>query len=256
MRLSLSARLESLLSPAPEPERVAFLKTRAFAHRGLHGRGLIENSLPAFAAAIAADYGIECDVQPSLDGVAFVFHDTRLDRLTAEKGLLEDRTASLLDAVMLSGTQMPLPRLEAVLQMIGGRTPLLIEIKAPGRAVNRACRAVRRALEGYRGPVAVMSFNPLVGGWFRKHAPLILRGLVVTEAEKTVWRGRGERALALWQARPDFLAYDVRDLPTPFATRARQRGLPVLSWTVRNAAQEAIALAHADESIFEIPDHG
>lgn len=252
--MSLFARLEALLSPAPDAERVAFLKTQAFAHRGLHGRGLVENSLPAFEAAVAAGYGNECDVQASLDGVAFVFHDERLDRLTAEKGLLKERTASLLDAVILSGAQTPLPRLDALLQAIGGRTPLLIEIKAPDRAVNRACRAARRALEGYRGPVAVMSFNPLVGRWFRRQAPAIVRGLVITEAEKSVWRGRCERTLALWQAKPDFLAYDVANLPSLFAIRARRRGVPVLTWTVRNAVQEATALSQADESIFEIPD--
>jgi glycerophosphoryl diester phosphodiesterase len=252
--LSLSGRLEALLSPAPDPARVAFLRAQPFAHRGLHGRGLVENSLPAFDAAIAANYGMECDVQASIDGIAFVFHDEHLDRLTAEKGLLSARSATLLDAVLLSGTNEHLPRLDTLLRRISGRQPLLIELKAPTRSVSRLCRAVRRALEGYRGPVAVMSFNPLVGAWFARHARRIVRGLVVTEQDKSRWRGRTERTLALWRAKPDFLAYDVRSLPSPFATRARQRGMPVLTWTVRNAALEAIALAHADESIFELPD--
>jgi glycerophosphoryl diester phosphodiesterase len=253
MPLSLSARLESLLSPAPDPARVAFLKTRAFAHRGLHGGAVIENSLTAFRAAINAGCGMECDVQASSDGIAFVFHDDRLDRLTEERGPLGERTATALDSVRLAGSGEPLPRLEALLRMIGGREPLLVEIKAPDRFVNPVCRAVRRALEGYRGPVAIMSFNPLVGAWFGRAASHIVRGLVVTEGGNTVWRGRIERALALWRAKPDFLAYDVRDLPSPSASRARQRGLPVLSWTVRNARDEATAMAHADQSIFEIP---
>ena len=38
----------------------------------------------------------------------------------------------------------------------------------------------------------------------------------------------------LWHARPDFLAYDIRDLPSRFAAGQRRRGLPVLTWTVRN----------------------
>jgi glycerophosphoryl diester phosphodiesterase len=57
--------------------------------------------------------------------------------------------------------------------------------------------------------------------------------------------------LALWRARPEFLAYDVRDLPSRFAARARARGLPVVTWTVRDAAGEQAAFAHADEIIFE-----
>src|SRR5687768_8090103 len=92
MPLSPFARLDSLLSPAPGAARVAFLKAQPFAHRGLHGKALIENSLAAFDAAIAAGYGMECDVRASMDGVAFVFHDADLDRLTAEKGRLADRT--------------------------------------------------------------------------------------------------------------------------------------------------------------------
>jgi len=251
--LSPFARLDSLFSPAPDPARVAFLIAQPFAHRGLHGRGLVENSLAAFDAAIAQGYGMECDVRASLDGVAFVFHDADLDRLTREKGRLGDRTANLLDAVVLSGTQECLPRLDTLLHRIDGRAPLLIEVKAPTRNIVRICRATRRALEGYRGPVAIMSFNPLVAAWFRREAPHIVRGFVVTEEGKHGLRGKIERTLALWKAKPDFLAYDVRDLPSPFAARARKRGLPVLTWTVRNAAAEAVAFAHADESIFEIP---
>ncbi|WP_246524791.1 glycerophosphodiester phosphodiesterase family protein [Sphingobium phenoxybenzoativorans] len=254
--MSPFARLDSCLSPAPDAARVAFLRAQPFAHRGLHGKGLVENSLAAFDAAIAAGYGMECDVRASQDGVAFVFHDADLDRLTAEKGKLADRSASLLDAVILSGAREPLPRLDALLHRIDGRAPLLIEVKAPTRNVIRICRATRRALEGYRGPVAIMSFNPLVASWFRREAPHIVRGLVVTEEGKQGYRGRIARTLALWKAKPDFLAYDVRDLPSRFPARARQRGLPVLTWTVRNAAAEQVAFAHADESIFEIPGDG
>jgi glycerophosphoryl diester phosphodiesterase len=253
MRLSPFARLDGLISPAPDAARVAFLRAQPFAHRGLHGRGLIENSLPAFGAAISAGFGMECDVQASLDGIPFVFHDELLDRLTAERGPLGMRPAALLDHVVLNDGE-PLPRLEALLRRIGGAAPLLIEIKAPGRKVGFLCRGVRRALEGYRGKVAVMSFNPLVGAWFKAHAPRIVRGLVVTEDGKRRWRGACARTLALWRSNPDFLAYDIRSLPSRFAARARSRGLPVLTWTVRNAAQERAAFDHADQIIFEKPD--
>lgn len=188
---------------------------------------------------------MECDVQASLDGIPFVYHDAMLDRLTAERGPLGARPAALLDAVVLNDGE-PLPRLEALLRRIAGAAPLLIEIKAPERKVGYLCRGVRRALEGYRGGVAVMSFNPMVGAWFRAHAPQIVRGLVVTEEGKPRWRGRCERTLALWRSNPDFLAYDIRSLPSRFAARARSRGLPVLTWTVRDAEQERVAFDHAD----------
>ena len=86
MPLSLFAPLEDLIAPAPAPDRVAFLKAQPFAHRGLHGGGVVENSRAAFRAAIALGHGIETDVQAARDGEAMVFHDATLDRLTMVTG--------------------------------------------------------------------------------------------------------------------------------------------------------------------------
>ncbi|MEA3052037.1 MAG: hypothetical protein QOG72_940 [Sphingomonadales bacterium] len=222
-----------------------------FAHRGLHGGALVENSGGALCAAVAQGYGVELDVQLSRDGEAMVFHDDTLDRLTVEQGQVADRSAAELQAIRLYVGNEVMPRLSEALSMIGGRTPLLVEVKSPDRRVARLCRAVARALAGYEGPVGVMSFNPEVGAWFARHSPKVLRGLVVTESGKRGLRGRIERRLFLWRARPDFLACDVRDLPSPFARSARERGLPVYTWTVRSEADRARAAAHADQIIFE-----
>ena len=97
-----------------------------------------------------------------------------------------------------------------------------------------------------------MSFNPEVGHWFARHAPERLRGLVVTEQGRR-WRGWLERRLALWRSKADFLAYDIRDLPSRFAEAQRRRGLPVLTWTVRTLADRARAAEHADQIIYEVP---
>ena len=250
MRLSPFSRLDAFFSPAPAPKRVAFLTGRPFAHRGLHGAAVPENSRAAFAAAIALGHGIECDVQASRDRAAMVFHDEQLDRLTGDSGPIAARTAAALAAIRLANGE-GVPQLPEMLALVAGRAPLLIEVKAKERAVAALCLSVRRALEGYRGPAAVMSFNPQVGHWFAEHAPRVVRGLVVTEAEEGGLKGRAKRHLALWRARPDFLAYDVRDLPSRFAAAQRARGLPVLTWTVRGEAAEALASAHADEIIYE-----
>jgi glycerophosphoryl diester phosphodiesterase len=66
-------------------------------------------------------------------------------------------------------------------------------------------------------------------------------------------RARLARHVAMWRARPDFLAYDIRDLPARFPAAQRKRGYPVLTWTVRTAEQEKIARDAADEIIFETP---
>ncbi len=237
-------------SAAPAP-RTEFLSSVSYAHRGLHGQGLIENSLPAFTAALAAGYGIECDVRLSADGTVFVFHDAELDRLTNETGRFADWPDDALKAIDLAGGG-PIPSLATLLSEIDGRTPLLIELKVDqGTRPAPLCAAVARCLRGYSGPVAVMSFHPGVSRWFNRNAPSMARGLVITEEDqKTVW-GKLKRYLALYAAQPDFLAYDIRDLPSPFATNARARGMPVLSWTVQSDAQWQTVRRWADAAIFE-----
>ena len=232
---------------------LARLTALPFAHRGLHGPGRIENSRAAFEAAIAAGHGIELDVQASRDGEAFVFHDYKLERLTGASGDVAGRTSAELRALRLAGTDEPLPTLHEILRLVGGRVPLLIEVKAPDRRVARLCLAVFRSLEGYRGPVGVMSFNPEVPRWFALHAPRVLRGLVASESGKRGLRGRIERHLALWRGSAQFLAYDIRDLPSRFAAGRRKRGVPVLTWTVRSDDERARASAHADQIIYEAP---
>lgn len=244
--------LDRWLAPAPHPARVGWLRAQVFAHRGLHGRGLVENSPSAFAAAIARGIGIECDVQASADGRAVVFHDALLDRLTGEAGPLADRPAAGLNRIVLTGSSDRIPLLRDLVDQVGARVPLLIELKTRrGYPIAPLCRAVSRDLEDYRGAFSVMSFDKRVPNWFANHAPDALRGLVVTEAGTRTLGGMLGRHRALWRARPDFLAYDVRDLPSPFAASQRERGLPLLTWTVSSRALLRRAQDCADAPIAE-----
>lgn len=241
-------------SPSAPPD---FLTRSPFAHRGLHGGGVVENSRAAWDAAVAGGYGIECDVQVSADGVAHVFHDDRLDRLTGATGPVTARTAADLAAIRLTGTDETIPTLAEMLAGLetdrpGPDTPLLIEIKSGPRLVA-LCRAVARDLAAYAGDAAVMSFDPRACRWFRRHAPARTRGLVVTAQDEPGWRGDVKRRLAFRYADPHFVACDIRDLPSPLSRLARRRGLPVLTWTVRTPDQHAIAAVHADRPIFEEP---
>lgn len=250
--MSLLGPLDRWRAPAPAAKKVEWLGLWVYAHRGLHGQGLPENSPAAFAAAMARGMGIECDVQRSSDGQAMVFHDWELDRLTAESGPVARRSAEQLGRIVISGGNDCIPSLRQLLDQVDGKVPLLIEIKSSaGSRANALSLAVRRQLEGYRGPHAVMSFDPRVARWFADHSPLTVRGLVVTEEGGKTLAGRIKRHLSLWHARPDFLAYDIRDLPSRFAAAQRKRGLPVLTWTVRSAEHRERAAEHADAPIAE-----
>jgi glycerophosphoryl diester phosphodiesterase len=257
MRSSPFAALDGRLVAAPDPARVGFLTTHDIAHRGLWGGPIPENSLAAARAAIAGGFGIECDVRLSRDGTVMVFHDAEVERLTGKPGRIAAMTALEIQALPLGGGEERVPTLAQFLGLIAGRVPLLIEIKTDVLAETMPlCLAVRRAIEGYRGPVAVMGFNPEVSRWFDTHAPKVVRGLVMTEHRESRLRAVRDaitRRLAVWRARPDFLAYDVRLLPSALPAALHARGLPVLSWTVRSEADRALVAAHADRPIFERP---
>ncbi|WP_260926524.1 glycerophosphodiester phosphodiesterase family protein [Novosphingobium sp. 9] len=246
------ALLDRWLAPVPPPSRVDWIGAQDFAHRGLHDAGVPENSRAAFARAVSAGVGIELDVQRSSDGRAVVFHDDTLERLTGDSGRASRRTAQQLGALTLAGTSETIPTLRDVLAEVAGRVPVLIEVKVgPQQRVAAICLAVRRVLEGYVGEHAVMSFDPRVCAWFRRHSSHTVRGLIVSEGDDRALAGKIRRRLSLWHARPDFLAYDIRDLPSRFAAAQRRRGMMLATWTVRTPDHRDRALDHADTDIFE-----
>ncbi|MDF0603474.1 glycerophosphodiester phosphodiesterase family protein [Psychromarinibacter sp. C21-152] len=243
----------------PEP----FL-TVPLAHRGYHdaARGVPENSRAAFEAAIAAGYGIELDVQLSGDGQAMVFHDYDLARLTWEKGKLCDRTARQLSHIKLKANAESIPTLDEVLELVAGRVPLLIEIKDQDGAMERNVgpleRATARALGGYEGPLAVMSFNPHAVEIFGDARPEVPRGLTTCAYLPHDWPMLPGPIVTNLRDIPDydrvgasFISHRVSDLARPRVAELKARGASVLCWTVRSPEEEAAARKIADNVTFE-----
>jgi glycerophosphoryl diester phosphodiesterase len=223
-----------------------------YAHRGLHHDGVPENSRAAAEGAIAAGMGIECDIQMSRDNVPLVFHDWELDRLTKERGKVALRSADDLCRIHLLETAQTLWTLADLLQLVAGRVPLLVEVKAqPHLSLAEPCMAITKALAGYAGPVAVMSFDLRMGEWFAKNAPDLVRGLVITDTLDHGYKSAWRSPRALERSAPDFLASDVRDLPNALAGLWRETGRPLLTWTVRSPETRMRGQAHADALIAE-----
>lgn len=250
--MSLFAPLDRLIVGAPDPARVGWLREWEYAHRGLHGPGVPENSLAAYGLAVERGMGIECDIQRSRDGCAMLLHDWELDRLTGLSGPTASHSAEELAQVAFLDSEHRLARLEDMLPLVGGQVPILIEIKSKrGYDVRRSCRAVAGALANYAGRHAVMSFDPRVCAWFAKHSPETLRGLVMREDDVGMTQKAWQRHAALWAARPEFIAYHVAALPNPMVAALRERGMPVLTWTVNSPESRAHAKIHADALISE-----
>lgn len=234
------------------------------AHRALHDLAARrpENGPGAVAAAVAAGYGIEVDVQASADGAAMVFHDDELGRLTGAAGPVRALDAAALGRLRLKGSDDAIPRLEEVLEIVGARVPLLIEVKdqsgrmAGSDAVLEA--AVARALRGYPGEVAVMSFNPDSMAALAEAAPGVPRGLVTCGWTLRDAPPLSAGARARLRAIPDFgrvgaafVSHHWRDLGRARIAALKAAGTPILCWTIRSPSEEAQARAVADGITFE-----
>ncbi|MCF2871754.1 phosphodiesterase [Octadecabacter sp. G9-8] len=235
---------------------------RPLAHRALHDDTMAENSLAAVRAAVDAGYGIEIDIQPSKDGVPMVFHDYDLARLTGVSGPIAQASSAGLGAIALSGGGGTIPTLAAVLKVVAGRVPLLIEIKdqdgALGPNVGPLENAVAQDLKGYEGDVALMSFNPNSVAACQQFAPDIPRGITTCSYPAKDWP-MVPKAVRYAQARiPDFdrvgacfISHQQDDLASPHVIALQDRGVPILCWTVRSPEIEARARKIADNITFE-----
>ncbi len=163
------------------------------AHRGLFDRENIpENSLSAFQRAISEGYGVELDVRLTKDEVPVVFHDPTLTRVCGVEKMVAECTYEELCNYSLSNTNKQIPTLEAALKEIGGRVPVLVEIKAEKRC-KRTAEKTAMLLDSYTGVYAVQSFRSPVLMWFRKHRPQVLRGQLSTAYRKDKMKS------SLWQ---------------------------------------------------------
>jgi glycerophosphoryl diester phosphodiesterase len=214
-----------------------------FAHRGLHfGSGFPENSLIAFAAALEAGAGIECDLRLTADNRIVVFHDADAWRMCASP--LRIGQSSLAELGRLRLGEGPIPTLASLLTLVAGRVPLLLEAKVDGD-IWRWAAALGQALKGYDGPFGVMSFDARLPRLLKTNLPDVRRGLVVRDSLRPF-----QRRLAMWLAFPQFLAVDVNALGKPWVEQARGR-MPVYSWTVRTPEQRQTVAVHADAPIWE-----
>jgi glycerophosphoryl diester phosphodiesterase len=214
-----------------------------FAHRGLHyGTQFPENSLLAFAAALEAGAGIECDLRLTADDQILVFHDADAWRLCASPLRIGRSTLAQLSRLRLG--ERPIPTLASLLALVAGRVPLLLEVKVDGD-LWRWAPALRGALAGYAGPLGVMSFDPRLLRLLKTNLRSVRRGLVVRETLPPL-----QRRLALRLASPDFLAVDRAALGQRWVARVRQC-MPVYSWTIRSPEQREQARVHADALIWE-----
>ena len=228
-----------------------------YAHRGLHGGEIPENSLAAFEKACEAGFGIELDVQLSRDGTVMVFHDYTLARMTGREGKLKELDAAELQSLSLNGTTETIPTFAEVLALVDGRVPLLVELKGENLDTS-LCEKVASHLSAYKGTYCLESFNPLLIGYVKRKRPEYKRGQLVTILKKKdanqpfPVRFMLSHMLLNFISRPHFIAFDMMKKPTVGILAASSvLGAKKFAWTVRSAEDYNSLKERGILSIFE-----
>lgn len=230
----------------------SWIARKYIAHRGLHNDTIIENTLLAFQKAVDLGYAIELDVHRIVDGNIVVFHDYNLKRLTGLDEAIENLDIESIKKLKLLNTNQTIPTLEEVLNLVHGKTPILIEIKSEN-FVGRLEESLWQILKKYEGEYAVQSFNPISVYWFKKNAPYVYRGQLSYNFKDEPTLSKFKKGLLRKMrlnifTKPHFIAYGASDLPIKHVNR--KRGV-VLAWTVTSQKEHNRIKSYCDNIIFE-----
>jgi len=229
---------------SPTREAPSWLAGQPIAHRGqwMAGAERPENSLAAFEAAARSGNTVELDVQLTADSKVVVFHDPDVERMTGQSGTVAELTLGELRELRLLGGTEAIPTLAEALAVVHGRVPVIVEVKNLSD-VGPLEDAVAAQLMTYEGDVAVMSFNPFSVNRIAERAPDIPRGQLSGgfEGENLpFYQAFLLRSMLMnWMTRPDFIAYEVTELPSRGTTIQRWLGRPLLAWTIEDMAGRA-----------------
>lgn len=210
------------------------------AHRGLFCNeiGIPENSMLAIRRAADAGIAIELDVRLSRDNQLVVFHDANCKRMTGKNVKIADMTYEEIKKLSLMRTSQHIPLLSEVLELVNGRVPLLIEVKNIA-FVGRLEWRLLKQLKQYQGKYIIESFHPGVVWWIKRHTRNVVVGQLVSmhstslnPIEKLVMHQQGFYRFT----KPDFIAYDIRELTPAMSRNFHKRGMQVYGWTVRSVS--------------------
>lgn len=174
--------------------------------------------------------------------------------MTGVRKRISDCEYSEIRKYNLYDSDQKIPLLTEVLEIVNNRVPLLIEIKNekyPGRLEKNLWEVLR----DYEGQYAIQSFNPFTILWFKRKAPHLVCGILscsFTE-EDMVWVKKMilKNMYLNKFISPDFIAYNIHDMPNKRIIKFKEKGFIILGWTVKNKEEEKFARKYCDNIIFE-----
>lgn len=247
------------IAPAGRKPDFTEFKKYDYAHRGLHNleNGVPENSMTAFSLAVLGGFGMEFDLQLTQDKRVVVHHDPTIKRSCGVDRAIADMTFAELQGCRLFGTEEKVPLFRDVLKLVGGKTPLIIELKGYGDPAE-LCTLAMEELRGYKGLYCVESFDPRVVRWFRDNRPEIVRGQLMHRMKagddglSAAGAFFARNMLTNWYNRPNFEAYDFKGRGFLALKAARGLfGMQEVSWTLRSKGDYEKARSLGNLCIFE-----
>ena len=245
-----------LIFPSPKKKGDLFKKQPLYAHRGLFGGDIPENSMTAFEKAAEAGYGIELDVHVTADGVCVVHHDDSLARMCGvEKSIEKSDYADIKDAKLPDGSTLPL--FTEVLSLVGGRVPLIVELKCEKTDV-RVADAAAEILKNYGGEYCIESFDPVVVARYKKKKLGVMCGQLAgrtyakgDKIKRRVIKFAAENLLFNVISRPDFVAYEYKHRHNLSFVIDRLFGAETAYWTITNEKARDDGLKRRAAVIFQ-----
>ena len=235
------------------------LKGWSYAHRGLHGEGIPENSMAAFKAALDGGYGIELDVHLLSDGNLAVMHDSLLNRTTGQAGRIEDLTTGDLKHYFLEGTDQTIPEFMDLLTLYNGKAPLIVELKPVDNNHAQLTETACKMLESYPGPYCLESFDPRCITWLKKNRPNLIRGQLSYNYSTSrvdmpdYLKFLLKHNLLNFMSCPDFVAYQYRDRNSTITNDLCRKLWKAqgVSWTLKTKEEYDTAVSEGWLPIFE-----
>ena len=235
------------------------LKGWSYAHRGLHGEGVPENSMAAFKAALDGGFGIEFDVHLLADGNLAVIHDSLLNRTSGQAGRIEDLTTEDLKNYPLEGTEETIPTFAQLLELYNGKAPLIVELKPVDGNHAQLTETACKMLDAYPGPYCLESFDTRCIQWLKKHRPELIRGQLAydyvssKEDMPDILKFVLKHNLLNFTCVPDFVAYRYCDRKKTLSNDLCRKLWKAqgVSWTLKTKEEYDTAVSEGWLPIFE-----
>nr|WP_042180767.1 glycerophosphodiester phosphodiesterase family protein [Kibdelosporangium sp. MJ126-NF4]CEL14572.1 Glycerophosphoryl diester phosphodiesterase [Kibdelosporangium sp. MJ126-NF4]CTQ88937.1 Glycerophosphoryl diester phosphodiesterase (EC 3.1.4.46) [Kibdelosporangium sp. MJ126-NF4] len=233
----------------------SWLLSDPIAHRGLYdAEEFAENSSAAFRHAIDLGVPFEFDVQLTSDGHPVVVHDRDLTRVVGSS----TPPVSELDLhqtrqLPVAATGQPIPTLDDVLEVVNGTVPVVVDVRRWRASGDSGLeQAVAARLRRYSGEAAIQSFDPIAVHRLRKLLPERPVGQISGGLASVgpILRAIGRTMVTNLITRPQYIAYELSELPTTFVSFWRSRGLPVIGYTAHSDEEEHRAKDLADNVFF------